>query len=147
MKKKWKVILGSAVALMALIQFVPVQRVNPPVGKDLTASPDVKALLVTSCYDCHSHQTRWPWYSRVAPVSWLVASDVKEGRAHLNFSEWGSYPEDVQGLMKTEMYKLAQDGEMPPLPYRLIHHSARVSPAGLDLLKQWGTPGTAVRAP
>ena len=75
----WSVGLAVAVLLVA-IQFVPGGAVNPPVTQDLPAPPEVKAILRQACYDCHSHETRWPWYGRVAPSSWLVARDVSAGR-------------------------------------------------------------------
>ena len=69
----------------------PVDRENPPVTGDIGAPSEVDAILRTSCYDCHSNETVWPWYSYLAPASWLVAEDVEHGREHLNFSEWTSY--------------------------------------------------------
>ena len=73
------------------IQFVPVNRMNPPVTGEIGAPEKVMAILHRSCYDCHSNKTVWPWYSYVAPISWLVADDVHEGRRHMNFSEWNTY--------------------------------------------------------
>ncbi len=68
-----------AVLVLAGIQFIPVNRSNPPVEEEILASPEVKTILKRACYDCHSHETIWPSYSRVAPVSWLLAWDVGEG--------------------------------------------------------------------
>ncbi len=72
------------------IQFIPTDRSNPPVTHELQASPEVMAILERACYDCHSNETVWPWYSKVAPVSWQISSHVVVGRRHVNFSEWAS---------------------------------------------------------
>ncbi len=77
-----------ATVLLVVAQFVPIETSNPPVTADIGTPADVKGILERSCYDCHSNVTTWPWYSRVAPFSWLVAYDVAEAREHLNFSEW-----------------------------------------------------------
>ena len=79
--------LGLCVPFIA-IQFVSMNRTNPPVQADFRGSPEVISVLRRACYDCYSNETVWPWYSRVAPVSWVIARDVHEGRAALNFSTW-----------------------------------------------------------
>ena len=86
----------TAVTMVLLVflliaQFITVQRTNPPLKEDLAAPPHIKTLLRRACYDCHSNETRWPWYTYIAPVSWLILHDVERGRQELNFSEWGSY--------------------------------------------------------
>src|SRR5688572_19601769 len=88
---RWTVIGWSLLGILLLlvaIQFVPVDRVNPPVEAEVPALANVRAILRRACYDCHSNETVWPWYSQVAPVSWLVVRDVREGREELNFSTW-----------------------------------------------------------
>ena len=77
--------------LLAIAQAFRIDTTNPPVEQDVAAPPAVAAVLRRACYDCHSNETVWPWYSHVAPVSWLLARDVREGRAELNFSVWDSY--------------------------------------------------------
>jgi len=122
---KW-VALG-AVALAALIQAVPYGRShsNPPVRQEPAwDSQRTRELAVRACFDCHSNQTVWPWYTNVAPVSWLVQRDVTEGRATLNFSEWGRQQEAA--LEAAEAFR---EGEMPPVQYTLIHPKARLSDA------------------
>src|SRR5688572_8675105 len=89
----WKVAAAAAGLLVAL-QLVPVERSNPPVAFDLPSPPQVKTVLERSCYDCHSHETNWPWYAYVAPASWKLAYDVGEARAELNFSTWKAYRPD-----------------------------------------------------
>jgi mono/diheme cytochrome c family protein len=109
--------------LLLAIQFVPYGRhhTNPPVTVAVAwDSRETESLVRGACFDCHSNETRWPWYSHVAPASWLVQSDVNEGRKKLNFSEGN--------LKKTgEVPEVVSEGEMPPWFYRLAHRKARLS--------------------
>lgn len=135
-----KIVIGVLVLLalaFAGIQFVPVERSNPPVTADLDAPAPVKDILHAACYDCHSNETRWPWYSHVAPVSWLLAGHVKGGRSHLNFSEWGSIDASVQGHIKAEIVEEVSAGNMPLPPYLRMHPEARLSPTQIETLRQW----------
>ncbi len=122
-------------AIFLGIQFIPVDRSNPPVVADLEAPIEVKSILKRSCYDCHSNEVVWPWYSYVAPVSWLVAHDVEEGREELNFSEWHRYAGDPE--MKEEIVEEVAEGEMPLGIYLALHRDAVVSPSELTILRQW----------
>jgi len=119
------------------IQLVPVQRSNPPVLADLQAPAEVKAILKTSCYDCHSNESVWPWYSRVAPVSWLVASDVARGRRHFNFSTWDSYDAKKQQRILARTVREVERGDMPPWYYTIKHGDAKLTPAQRALLLAW----------
>src|SRR5262245_61068570 len=137
-KKKF---LKRALVVLALafvgIQFVPVERTNPPVASDFDGPPEVEAILRTSCYDCHSNETLWPWYAYVAPVSWLVADDVEHGRRELNFSIWGSYS-DVQQISKSsELVEEIEKGAMPLPKYVPLHKGSEVTPEELAVLKKW----------
>lgn len=136
---KWG-ILGLGIAFAAL-QLPQPSRTNPPVKIDFlkttTASPDVAAMFRATCYDCHSDETRWPWYSYVAPMSWQIADDVNAGRRHVNLSEW---PEDNPGLMRKkieDMNDAIDDGDMPLQKYTLIHKDARLTPQQRNRLTQW----------
>jgi Haem-binding domain len=135
MKTAWKWILGAVVVIFLLLQFTNPARTNPTVTpeKDLMATnappPQVATLLHDACYDCHSDKTRWPWYSHVAPVSWLIASDVRDGRRHVNFSEWPhAYPSRAARLWENISDELGYD-EMPPSQYKLMHPEARLTQA------------------
>jgi hypothetical protein len=97
----------------------------------------VAATLRRACFDCHSNDTRWPWYSRVAPTSWLVVHDVNEGRGQMNFSHWGEYNEYDRADMLDEACKLATSGRMPLRPYLLMHRDAQLSREDLDALCAW----------
>ena len=112
-----------------LIQLVPYgrDRANPPVTSEpVWNSPATKALARKACFDCHSNETVWPWYSSIAPGSWLIYRDVANGRAKMNFSEWPAV--GGGGLMARAAQKVAQ-GKMPPLRYKLAHSGARLSDA------------------
>jgi len=132
---KWAA-LAFCVAFIA-IQFVPVNRTNPPVQGDLGASAEVVSVLRRACYDCHSNETVWPWYSRVAPVSWVIARDVHEGRAALNFSSWNRLSTKKQAEAIHESWKEVAEGEMPTWLYLALHPEARLSSADQSVLRAW----------
>jgi hypothetical protein len=131
----------AVVAALLLIQLVPVDRENPPVTSEVAAPEPVRAVLRRSCYDCHSHETRWPWYARVAPVSWLVAHDVHEGREHLNFSTWDRYDAKKRRELREEAWEEVDEGEMPLWFYLPLHPDARLSDADRAALRAWGGDG------
>lgn len=137
MRRVAVVLGGILVAAFALIQLVPVDRSNPAVVADLQAPPEVTSVLRASCYDCHSNETRWPWYSRVAPASWLVAHDVEEGRSRLNFSLWGAYDGKRRQRLAEELWEEVEKGEMPLPLYLLAHPGARLSQDETEVLRRW----------
>ena len=130
-------ILLVVVIVLIGIQFIPVNRSNPPVEEEIPASPEVKAVLKRACYDCHSNETIWPGYSRVAPVSWLLAWDVREGREELNFSTWNRYSQKKRDKMIKEIWEEVEEGEMPPWFYLPLHPEARLSDSDRSLLRGW----------
>ncbi len=134
-----RIALLALAALLLVAQLVPVDTTNPPVRADVDAPPEVHALLQRACYDCHSNVTVWPWYSRVAPVSWLVAHDVSEGREKLDFSTWDAYSAVRRRKKLRETAAEVAEGEMPPWYYALVHPEARLSAAERDLLRDWAT--------
>lgn len=114
--------LLALAALALAIQLIPASHSNPPVVKALVwDSPRTLALARRACYDCHSNEVRWPWYSHLAPASWLIANDVKNARARFNFSEISD--EDRVGIL----VKQITNGEMPPRDYLALHPAARLS--------------------
>lgn len=121
---------------------VKVIGVNPPEIYKVDAPPEVETILRKACYDCHSHETYWPWYSRIAPGSWLMARDVGKGRARFNMSEWGDLDEKDRALDKENAAELVEKGEMPPWFYLPLHPSAMLSDQEKALLKAWLVPGT-----
>ena len=131
--RRWYSWVGLGLMLCVVaIQLVPYGRghVNPPtVSEPIWDSPATRALAKQACFDCHSNETEWPVYARIAPASWLVQYDVIEGRAALNFSEWQRRQKKA-GDAAEEL----REGEMPPVMYRLMHAHARLSDADRDRL-------------
>lgn len=136
MTRMQKVGLGTVAAIVA-IQLVPVSRSNPPVTGSVRAPEEVEAVLRRSCFDCHSNETVWPWYARVAPVSWLVARDVKEGREELNFSEWAGYAAEDRNETLEDIEEVIDELEMPLPIYIRMHAEARLTDAERALLIGW----------
>ncbi len=131
-----RILIGLAIVLV-LIQFIPVNRSNPPVTGEIDAPPDVMAFLRTSCYDCHSHETVWPWYSKVAPVSWLVAYDVNHGREYVNFSTWQDLPSGKQNHAMEEILEEIEEGKMPLKKYTLLHPDTKPTADEIALVRRW----------
>lgn len=132
----------ALVVLLVAAQFVPVDRTNPPVGEEIVAPAEVMTVLERACYDCHSNETVWPAYSRVAPVSWLVARDVHEGREALNYSTWGRYSAEERSELLEETWEEVAEGEMPMKPYVLLHPAARLTAEDQEVLRAWSlAPG------
>lgn len=124
------------------LQFVRPTLTNPPVTADLQAPPEVKEIIRTSCYNCHSNETHIPWFDRIVPAYWLVVRDVKRGRHHLNFSDFGSLSPDKQKAFLYESVNQIQLSAMPPANYKLIHPGSAVTPAQLEVLKNYLHPAT-----
>lgn len=137
-----KVAVG-VVILAAAIQLYRPDRTNPESDPALAfgaggqVPADVNAIVTRACADCHSNQTRWPWYSHVAPASWMLASHVRDGRAHLNFSEWGAYDVKRQTHMLEEICEVVESGDMPLGGYVLLHGDARLSASDVRSLCDW----------
>lgn len=123
--------------LVVLMQVVTVDRDNPPITGTIVTPPAVDALLRRSCFDCHSNETVWPAYSRVAPISWLVAHDVHEGREHLNFSEWRPLARETKQRRLGDIVEVLDKGEMPPAIYTPLHPQARLSMQEVATLRNW----------
>jgi hypothetical protein len=133
-----KKFIGFIILVLIGIQFIPVERTNPPVVFDIGAPSDVKDILRKACYDCHSNETNWAWYTKVAPMSLLAVQDVNEGRKKLNFSEWGNYTGKVD-KMKEEIWEEVREENMPLWQYRVVHSEAKLSPEEKNLLRNWAT--------
>lgn len=131
--------LISVGAIFAAAQFVRYPRTNPPVQSDFAAPAEVKRLVRRACYDCHSNETRWPWYSGIAPASWLIHHDVDEGRRRLNFSEWADYAYDpgTKAQKLDEIGKFVASGRMAPWYYRMLHPRVRLRAAQRQTIIRW----------
>ncbi len=140
MKKILKWIFAALIIAFALLQFTNPARTNPPVVSDLMAGnpppPEIAATLHAACYDCHSGETRWPWYSRVAPMARLIANDVKEGRDNLNLSDWPKDPKRAAKRLESMSEEIGY-GDMPPKKYTAIHADARLTGAQKKQLMGW----------
>ncbi|MCX6835926.1 MAG: heme-binding domain-containing protein [candidate division Zixibacteria bacterium] len=141
-RKPLRLILIVVVVAIVVAQFVPVTRDNPPVKSDFDGPVAVKQVLKKSCYDCHSNETIWPWYSYVAPVSWLVASDVSEARQKLNFSDWGVMSSEKQARIAEAVWDEVEKGDMPLSQYLLLHSDAKPTDADKVVLRGWAGGGT-----
>jgi Haem-binding domain/Cytochrome P460 len=138
---RWLVwICGCGMVAFGAIQFIRPSISHPPVTADLAAPAEVKEILRTSCYDCHSNETRLAWFDQVAPAYWIVASDVKNGRSHLNFSDIGQLPPAQQKGALYEAVSEIQLGAMPLPAYTRLHRGAIVTPAQLAVLKAYLNP-------
>ncbi|MFA9392534.1 MAG: heme-binding domain-containing protein [Prolixibacteraceae bacterium] len=141
--KKIKIIGIVIVALAVIIQFIPAQlpetSTNNP--NDLLANneiPDsIASLFINGCYDCHSNQTVYPWYSNIQPTAWLVVRDTKLGREQLNFSDWESFPIKKKLKILNETAAVIEEKEMPFPPYMLIHKKARFSAEERKRMIKW----------
>ena len=137
-----RIVLGLALVFAGL-QLIRPDRANPPfdaaqsVQTTATVPPEVRAVLTRSCYDCHSNETRWPWYSGVAPMAWGVANHVKEGRAELNFSDWGTYSVRKRVALLEKMCDEVREGGMPLKQYLWLHRDATLSEADWKSVCDW----------
>ncbi|HYK87968.1 MAG TPA: heme-binding domain-containing protein [Acidobacteriota bacterium] len=125
------------VAALVVSQAFRINKINPQVRSDISAAPEISVLLRRACYNCHSSETVWPWYSNVAPVSWLIASDVSEGRSLLNFSDWGTYVPDLKIKKLRKIAEEVAGGDMPPWYYNTLHPEARLSEAERAQIRTW----------
>ncbi|MEK6565487.1 MAG: heme-binding domain-containing protein [Bacteroidota bacterium] len=143
MKKylKWAAIAVGVIFLG--MQVVQPDRTNPPVDESQTIQallkvpPHISTIIERSCYDCHSNKTVWPWYSYIAPTSWLVARDVHKGRGEMNFTEWNKY-KTLRVISKLDQICMNVNQQTMPLPiYLTMHPSARLTQAEIDTVCAW----------
>ena len=140
-----RILLGLAIIFLAIQAIRPARNVSATAsftGKDdLTVlcppSPEVRQMLATSCYDCHSNQTHYPWYAEVQPIGWWLANHVKDGRRHLNFAEFGTYPRKRQLKKLEEIGDELREHAMPLPSYTLIHRDAKLTAAQITALSRW----------
>lgn len=131
-----KILIALAIIVVG-IQFITVNRSNPPVTGKIDAPSNVLSILKASCFDCHSNETEWPWYSYVAPVSFLVSADVEDGRKRVNFSEWDKYDDEKRAKKLDAIIEEVEEGEMPLSKYTLMHPDAKMDQAKIRVLKDW----------
>lgn len=135
-----RILFGLLLGSLA-VQIVRPDRSNPPATAAASlaakAPPPIAAILDRSCRDCHSNETRWPWYTNISPVSWMVADHVHHGRDRFNYSEWSTYPSDDQDKFLGAMCNLTKRARMPLPSYLLIHRDAALSAADVAALCAW----------
>jgi hypothetical protein len=137
--KVLKIIAGWTLSTLLLLQFIKIEVRPPPKATkadEIKAPPKIMALLKRSCYDCHSNETKYPWYGYVAPISWQVNSNIKNGRNWLNFSIWNRYSKEKQQKRFEEIVD-ALKIKMPPAEYLWIHKEARLSKKERKMLQEW----------
>ena len=138
-----KKVLIFLLVVLVIMQFFRIDKTNPKVekAKDLIAITNppavIEKMLRSACYDCHSNETKYPWYSNVAPVSWVLADHIKEGREYLNFSKWGDYSEDKANHKLHECEEEVEHKEMPIKGYTLTHGDADLSDEQREKLADW----------
>lgn len=140
-KLKW---IAVAVAIVFIgLQFTSPQRINPPFDETQTLQalnnvpPDISNIFTRSCNDCHSNQTNWRWYTNIAPVSWFTARHVNDGRAELNFSEWGTYNERTKETRLAAICELVKEGDMPLPSYLWAHPESKLTPQEVKMICDW----------
>jgi len=139
----FKRIVLALIVIFLLMQLYRPGHDNPPVDQTKTIEqttsipPNVQTILSRSCNDCHSSKTTWPWYSQMAPISWMLAEHVKDGRGEVNFSEWGTYSARKKRRKLTEICEQVNKKEMPISSYLWIHHDAALSPADRNAICDW----------
>lgn len=137
-----KILLGFVIVVIA-IQFIqPARNKNGQVmptdiSKSVNVPEDVLAVFKTACYDCHSNNTRYPWYVNIQPVGWMLAHHVKEGKEELNFSEFGSYSARRQISKLKSIENSISDGSMPLGSYTIIHRNAQLTKEEKALIINW----------
>jgi len=139
MRRRLKQAAFVVVVLIVVAQFIRPSRVNPPIDHARTIEAHLGAanpatpVINRSCGDCHSNATEWRWYSKVAPLSWVMARAVTDGREVVNFSEWGSYPRSVQATLLDASCASATAGKMPG-PYTWFRPEAALSPKDIEVI-------------
>ena len=138
----------NSILLALLLIFLVMQAFQPAKNQSTTKLPtditnvvkvpqDVQSVLAKSCYDCHSNNTVYPWYSNIQPAAWFLADHIKDGKRHLNFSEFGSYPLDKKLKKLKEIAEEVEEDEMPISSYTLIHRNTTLTPEEKVLLTTW----------
>lgn len=144
-----KILIVLLVALV-IIQFIPIDREVPASANSndfiyMTNPPEeVVIILKQACYDCHSYQTKYPWYAKIAPVKFWLQDHIIEGREHLNFSEWGNYSDERRTHKLEELIEEVGEGEMPLDSYTWVHDEARLSQDQVNALVNWVKTGPFV---
>jgi hypothetical protein len=143
-KKRIGLILLSGITLLTICSLgvhpfgaVKSQRSDKPLLLDSTFDPQVVRTIERSCQNCHSEKTEWPWYSYIAPMSWMIENDVQNGRSHMNLSHWNGYNPEEQQAILLKMSVLVRNRAMPLPRYLMLHPEAKLSDGEIAYLYQW----------
>lgn len=143
MKKVFKYLVVFFLLVLITIQFMPADLpenksdISIDIVQTEKAPNEVKLILSKACYDCHSNQTVYPWYSKVAPVSWLIARDTRLGRDELNFSEWGELSKRKKVKILNNIVEEVEDKKMPLKIYTVVHRDAVLTQHEIEILSTW----------
>ncbi len=143
MTRTSRYILWGLLAALVIIQLFQIDKTNPPIDSKqdyiVLAAPSeqIVSILKDACYDCHSHETKYPWYTNVQPVAWWIKGHINHGRKHLNFSEWGTYSGKKKAHKMEECYEMVEEKEMPLNSYTWVHPEARLDAAQRQTLVAW----------
>jgi len=147
-------VIFALIGLLVVAQFIQPKRTNPPVipprslAANIRVPVPVQGILKRACGDCHSNQTVWPWYSHIAPLSWVIVDDVNEGRRHMNFDDWENRQRPkLDNDLLADICKEVKDKGMPPFSYRLMHKSSRLTPKEIGPLCAWSQSFGTVALP
>ncbi len=138
-----KKILLAMMAVVVAIQFIKPatnksrQLVSTDISNTYIIPENISATLKNACYDCHSNNTFYPWYSNIQPIGWLIARDIKNGKAKVNFSEWGYFSHRKQRSRLQEVENIIKEGKMPLRSYKLMHKNARLTEEDKKMLLEW----------
>lgn len=136
-------IIWVLIGVFIVAQFFQIDKTNPEYDatKDfitmVNPPEDITYILKTACYDCHSYETKYPWYTNITPVNWWVKDHIDHGREHLNFSTWGDYPARRIGRKLEECHEEVEKGVMPLKSYARAHTEARLTPEQRALVVEW----------
>jgi hypothetical protein len=131
-----KIIIGL-IAVIIIVQFFGPEKTNPPVEADLIAEMNVKSILKNSCYDCHSNETKYPWYSSIVPVSYFLMSHINEAREHLNFSDWENFDSLKKEKKLKEIWEEVEENHMPLSSYLRLHPEAELNKIQKETIRNW----------
>ena len=142
MKLLKKISLGVVLLLVAMQFYSPTKNISPGnhtmiFTEETNPSPELREVFKTSCYDCHSNNTAYPWYNNIAPFSYWIADHVKEGKQHLNFSKWDTYSIDKKDRLLEEIEEVVVNGEMPLNVYTYLHDDAELSESEVNDIVEW----------
>jgi hypothetical protein len=142
MKTKYKVLIALLVILVGMQFFGPKKNISAQTPetdfiKSIKPSQEMANLINVSCYDCHSNNTKYPWYNNISPISYWMSSHVNEAKEHLNFSEWGLYPKDKKVKLLEEIREEVQSREMPLNSYTILHSNAKLSDDQIFEVLEW----------